>query len=283
MATQLAEPVIPDAVIAAPDDLQSEPRDFEAEARVMGWKPEEEFTEGEKRPREFRDAEAFVMASEEKAGLQKQTIAHLKEEVSFLKRQTKKLMQSEQNSYANALNDVRAQMEEAVATGDVAGFKALDQKADKLRQDMKADDQSEDPAEHVISFRENNPWYDKAALASASEAEVEARLFADRTADKWIAQGLPATMKPSEFYAKLDAEVNERFPMLKHKPARSKPPSDVAASTRPAPRGNGRTGAALPSDAKQAAERYVRQKIPGFAGKSNAEAYELFAKSYQWE
>jgi hypothetical protein len=283
MATQPIETQpVPDAVIAAGAEEAQMPandeRDYESEARVMGWKPEEEFAAGEKRPREFRDAKTFVEVSEEKAGLQKQTIAHLKEEVSFLKRQFRKLAQSEQNSYANALNDIRSEMEEAVAAGDVNGFKLLDQKAEKIRKDMQDDGvtQSEDPADQVLAFRENNPWYDKASLASATEAEVEARLFADRTADKWIAQGLPATMKPSEFYAKLADEVNGRFPMLKHRPVRAKPPSDVAGVTRTIP---ARSNVSLTADEKAQAERYMRQKIPGFRDcKSADEAHKLFAK-----
>lgn len=291
MATQLQEApeVVPDAVIVAGADegQTAAERDYEAEARRQGWKPQEEFTEGERPPRGgFKDAEAFIKDAEEKAGLQRQTIARMASEISFLKRQQQRIMQSEQSAYANALEDIKAQMKEAVTIGDIAGFEALDKKADRLRQDMQADDkaQQEDPAEHILAFREENPWYDKGALASASEAEVEARLFADRTADRWIAQGKPQTMKPSQFYAELAEAVNERFPMLKHKAARAKPPSDVAATTRSAPRGNGKTGAALPADAKATAERYMRQKIPGYNScKSKEEAYNLFAQSYQWE
>lgn len=290
MATQPIEaPTIPEAVIAAPVEAQTTPaddgRDYEAEARIMGWKPEEEFTETDKRPREFKSAEDFVKAADEKAGLQKQTISHQKEKIAFLERQVRRLMQAEQNAYGNALNDIKAQMKEAVSTGDLEGFEALDRKADKIRQDMQAEGPAhgDDPAEALLSFREANPWFDKAALASASEVEVEARLFADRTADAWIAQGRPRTMPPSQFYAELAEAVNERFPMLKHKAARPKPPSDVAPVTTRTTARNARTGANLPPEAKATAERYVRQKIPGFAGKTKEEAYNLFAQSWKWE
>lgn len=286
MATQLKEPEATPTVAEEPQAAPAnDERDFEAEARVMGWKPEEEFAEGERRPREFRDAEAFVRAAEEKAGLQKQTISHLKEKVSFLERAVKKLTKMEQNAYSNALADIRAQMEDAVNAGDVEGFRALDKKADKIREDMRDDAPAhgEDPAEQVLAFRDTNPWYDKGALASATEVEVEARLYADRVADRWIAQGKPQTMPPSQFYAELAEEVNNRFPMLKHRAARAKPPSDVAPSTRPAARAGAKTGANLPPEAKAAADRYVRMKVPGFAGKTKEEAYNLFAKSYQWE
>lgn len=291
MATQPIEaPTIPDAVIAAgTQEPQTQPaddgRDYEAEARIMGWKPEDEFQEGDKRPREFRSAEDFVKAADEKAGLQKQTIAHKNEKIAFLERQVRRLMQSEQNAYANALNDVKTQMKDAVATGDLAGFEALDRKADQIRQDMNVDGPAhgESPADQLLAFREANPWFDRAALAVASETEVEARLFADRTADQWIAEGRPRTIPPSQFYAELAEAVNERFPMLKHKGVRPKPASDVAPVTTRTTARSAKTGANLPPEAKQTAERYVRQKIPGFAGKTKEQAYELFAQSWKWE
>ncbi len=281
MATQLQEP-------ETIEEAQTEeaPRNFEAEARKMGWKPEEEFGEGDKRPKEFRDAETFVKLAEEDKGLQKQTINHLKEKIAFLERQQRRLMQSEQNAHKLAMEEVRREMREAVRTGDEEAFEALDKKADALRKDMGADtpDHGEDPTEHVLNFRDANPWYDKGGLASASEVEVEARLYADRLADRWIAQGKPATMPPSRFYAELAEEVNAKFPALKLKPARAKPQSDVAGV--PQARGgarNAKTGANLPADAKATAERYVRMKVPGFSGKSKEEAYNIFAQSYQWE
>lgn len=284
MATQLKEPDPIGEVI----ETQTEPdRDYEGEARRMGWKPEDEFADGDKRPRAFKDAETFVRDSEDKAGLQKQTIAHLKEEISFLKRQTRKLMSAEQNAYANALTDIQAKMKDAVASGDVAEFEALDQKADKIRKDMGGEGfmQGEDPAEEFATFRRDNKWLDRGALASASREEADARVLFGQVCDRFVAQGLDKQMAPSRFFAKARGEVESEYPgVFEAKAApRAKPASDVAPVGNRAPPKGARTGANLPADAKATAERYVRMKVPGFSGKTNAEAYNLFAQSYQWE
>lgn len=282
MATQ---PIEAEPQTLAPVDPDAG-RDFEAEARKMGYVSEEEWPEDRPKPPQFKDAETFVRDAEGKAGLQKQTINHLKEKISFLERQQRRLMQSEQNAHKIAMEEVRREMREAVRTGDEDAFEALDKKAEALRKDMDSGTASnEDPTEHVLKFREDNAWYDRAALAAASEAEVEARLYADRLADKWIAEGRPKNMPPSQFYSELADEVNQRFPMLKAKAVRQKPASDVAAPTNNRPPARGaKTGANLPSEAKAQAERYMRMKVPGFTKcKTPAEAHELFAKSYQWE
>lgn len=282
MATQLQEP----ETTLTPVDPEAG-RDFETEARKMGFVSEEEWPEGKPKPPEFKDAETFVRDAESKAGLQKQTINHLKEKISFLERQQRRLMQSEQNAHKIAMEEVRREMREAVRTGDEEAFDALDKKADALRKDMDGGSGSqEDATPHILSFRRENPWYDRGALAAATEIEVEARAYADLTADQWVAEGKPKTMPPSQFYKELDEAVNERFPQLKTRPAaRQKPASDVAApTTRGATSRAAKTGANLPAEAKQQAERYMRMKVPGFTKcKSAAEAHELFAKSYQWE
>lgn len=279
MATQLQEPPqVPDAVIAAgADEAQTEgtdTRDFEAEARAQGWRPRDEFP-GD--PNKWTDAETFVRRGEEVLPFIKKENASLKQKISQLERDLKRVLRSEAAAHENAVAELKAQQREAVATGDVEAFEALDRKADTLRKNMQEDSptQGEDPAEQVLAFRENNAWYDKGALASASELEVEARLFADRTADRWIAQGKPQTMKPSEFYAELEREVNERFPMLKHKAARPKPASDVAGVTnRAAPKG-AKGYDQLPAEAKRQCDRFVAN--------GTIKSREDYVKRYQWD
>ncbi len=165
-------------------------------------------------------------------------------------------------------------------------FEALDIKAEDLRQNM-AEDTPGDPAEPMENWRTENAWYDKAALASAREDEVDARLYADRRLRQMAksAQSLTGAdlYKQAEAdFATLEAEIAEKFPTLKTKTPRQKPASDVAGVTRTTGPRSAKTGANLPADAKEAAERYVRMKIPGYAGKTKAEAYELFAQSYDW-
>jgi hypothetical protein len=278
MATQLQEPVIvPDEVVA---DEQTPERDFDTEARAHGWKPQDEF-QGD--PAKWTDAETFVKRADEIMPLMREQNKDLRRKISEMERTVKKLAKSEQAAHKERLEALQTQRLEAFDSGDREAFVAADKKADELRKDMGDAAPAlngEDPAEELDTFREANPWFDKANLASASETDVEARLFADRTADKWVRQGLHNEIPPSEFYKRLAEAVNDKYPALKVRAIRPKPASDVTPNTRSVPRSGAKTGASLPPEAKETAERYVRLKLPGYAGKTAAEAHNLFAQSY---
>jgi hypothetical protein len=284
MATQLAaEPeTVPEAEIAEGVETAPE-RDFETEARAQGWRPREEFGGDEAK---WTDAETFVKRGDEILPFVKKQNAHLKQKVDMLERTVKKLARAEQAAYTNALADLKAKQREAVETGDVETHDALGQKIDELRTKAEADlpAHGEDPAEVFDKFRDENAWYDRANLASASEVEVEARLWADRRAEQMVRAGDDKRLPPSEFFAQIAAEAAERFPLLKARAARPKAVEAVAGVQRNPGRGAAKVGANLPADGKDAAERYMRLGLPGFkACKTKAEAHDLFAKSYDWE
>lgn len=285
MATQFADAgtEIPGEITPQDNEAATpsqSPEDREAEAREMGWRPREEWNgKGV-----YRDVDEFLEYRENNLALKKKETDHLRGELAAMRKMLTKVMASERNTHANALAQVRAEMEEAVETGDVAAFKKLDAKAEKLRADIVEDTpglvHGEDPQDAFDGFREANSWYDKANLASASETEIEARLFADRLADKYAKQGLQDTMAPSEFFAKIADETEAKFPLLKARATRAKPVSDVAAVTRPGMGSKARTGANLPADAKAQAARFHSQGIYGKA--TLAEALDKYAKSYDW-
>lgn len=273
MATQLAEQA-DDIELPANDEAQS--RDYEAEARAHGWKPLEEFP-GD--PAKHIDAETFVKRADEVMPLLKKQNASLKRDIEEMRRDIKRLTKAEQSAYESALADIKRQQEEAVELGDVVAFKALDKRADALKQEI-ADDipSGEDPAEQYASFREEHTWYDRGGLAGASEIEMNARAFADITASKWAAKGLDRTLPPSEFFAKVAAEVEAKFPLLKA--VRAKPVSEVAGATRAGTGSKAKTGANLPADAKAQATRFYNQGI--IKAESLNAALDKYAKSYDW-
>lgn len=280
MATQLKEPEIEEDTPLVEEE-QTE-RDFEAEARLQGWKPEGEFKDGDKRPAKFKDAETFVREGEEKAGLQTQKLHFLEREVKRLTGMMSKVVKSEQAAYENALAEIKAGMKEAVRTGDEETYDALEVKAERVRKDMKADTPAhgEDPDDEYDSFREGHAWYDKANLASASETEIEARLFADRLADKYARQGLLTSLSPSQFFARIADETEARYPTLTTKAPRKKPPSDVEGVTRTGPAKTARTGANLPAHAKEQVRRFIKQGV--YKDMTFAQASDEFAKDFDW-
>lgn len=280
MATQLKEPepiIEEDTGQDTGDEAaQTQGRDFEAEARVKGWRPQEEYSgKGE-----WVDAEAFLQRADDNLGLSRAEKEQMRKRISVLEGKLKRLTKLEQQSYESALDTVRSEMKAAVETGDVAAFDALDAKADKIRKDMTpVEAHGEDPGEAFDSFRENNIWYDKGNLASASEVEVEARLMADRLADKFARQGLQNELSPTAFFERIAKEVAEKLPTLGSKGARPKAVEAVAGVTRTAASRSAKTGANLPADAKEAVRRYMRKGI--YKG-SFEESCNEFAKDYEW-
>lgn len=283
MATQLADAgtEIPGEEMPNTPGGDGQPleRDYEAEARAIGWKPKEEW-DGRG---EWRDAEAFLAFREDNLGLKKKEVDHLKGRISQLERTIRRLSKAEQRAYDSARADIEAEMEAAVESGDITAFRAAKKRADTLSEEVAAETgttHGEDPSEQFDSFRDANPWYDKANLASASEIEVNARLYADRLADKYAEQGLQKSMAPSEFFAKIAEEVEAKYPQLKARTAREKPASDVAGVTRPGAGSKAKTGANLPPEAKAQATRFFTQGV--IKGKTLAEALDTYAKSYDW-
>lgn len=279
MATQLKEPEIVEQIDdGGTDEGQTTPRDFEAEAHLQGWRPREEF-KGD--PDKFVDAESYLKRGDEVLPLLKKQVGHLKQEIDQLKRENKKIRRLEQSAYSTARADIIAEMEAAVETGDLGGFRKLREKMDTLESEAgpASETHGEDPAEQFDSFREANAWYDKANLASASETEVEARMFADRLADRLTRQGVQKDLAPSDFFARIARETEERFPLLKAKAARQKPTEAVAAPTGRSGQRGAKTGANLPQEAKDTVKRYMRQGI--YKGTFD-EACNAFAKDYDW-
>lgn len=260
---------------------QSQPRDYESEARQLGWRPLEEF-KGD--PSKHVDEETFVRRADEIMPLLKKKDQAQRREIDDLKKQVKRLTRAEQNAYESALADLRNQQREAVQTGDIREFDRISERIDKVSEDIKADVDDlpggEDPREVFDTFRESHTWYDKAELGSASEIEVNGRLYADRLAQKWAAQGMDKTMKPSEFFAKVAEAVEDKYPLLRSRASRPKPVSDVAGPTRIGGGSKTKTGANLPPDAKAQATRFYNQGV--IKGASLSEALDKYAKNYDW-
>lgn len=275
MATQLAEQAEPEVHTEGVE--QQTERDFEAEARELGWRPQEEFAGDAKH---FVDAKTFVERGEQMMPFLKAQNAKLKKDISLLQSQVKKLTKAEQMAYDNAIADIKAKREEAVQTGDLDGFRKLDKQIEDLTLETQPQATREEAMEAFDTFREDNAWYDRGNLGSATEAEIDARIYFDKMCEKNI--HLTAELSPADFLAHNLKLVEDKYgDKLKLKGApRQKPQSDVAGVTRKAPSG-ARTGTNLPPEAKQQAERFMRSGVYKVATKQ--EAYDRFAKSFDWD
>jgi hypothetical protein len=207
----------------------------------------------------------------------------LKREIDDLKKQFRQASahfgKAEERAYTRALAELTAKQEAAVESGDLAAHRAVSKEIDELSKEMPGKPANtataEEAREAFDEWREQNAWYDRANLASAAETDVNARLYADRMTEKHIDK--TKDMPPAEFFAFIGDLVKEKYPLIGRKPAREKPPSDVALPPRPCRhtrQGMGRHGARGAPD-RRAAGREVGQIRP-------AEEEGRLSQDYDW-
>jgi len=212
MATQLAD------TIQADDGAQegagaSAERDYEAEAREIGWLPLEEF-KGD--PSRHADAKTFIERGEtfmpmikKERDIWRDKFKNLERD---LKQATKHFSAAEQRGYERGKAEIEARLDAAAEVGDVAGVRKANQDMLELQKGAieapAASDIALEAKEAEIDWREKNPWYDKNTLA---------RDYANLVAEKNKAKALQ--MAPAEFYEFITAEVTRRYPDVAEKPA----------------------------------------------------------------
>ena len=268
-------------------EQQEAPRDYEAEARQRGWVPKEEFlAKPNAKEERWVDAETFIERTDTVMPLLKADRDRLKRELSDVKRQMKQVFK-----YATAAEDrIRAElqtkMEEAVEAGDVEGFRKLQKESGDLQSgDSATPKHSKDEAlEAFDDFRDENNWYDRGALAGASEAEKDARVYADRLMERRLRAIKPGEEPPpDELFSTVAADVRAKFPELGQngvRQPRQKPQSDVAApGTGRAPRG-GRTYDALTAEARATFDKWMRTGELNKGSAEKTKAY--FASTFDW-
>jgi hypothetical protein len=271
------------------------PRDFEAEAKEHGWSPKDDFKGDESR---WVDAETFMKRADEMMPLLKAQNARLKRDFDALKkdlrRATTHFEGAEKRAYERAVTDLQQKHDAAVEAGDVKAANAAVKEMHELKPEAtgnwragKSDAEvKQEAGEALDSFREENPWYDRADLASASEIEINARLYYDRMIDKNIEK--TKDMPPAEFFAMIDELTHEKFPQLKAKPAREKPASAVEGGTGGRPRNSSKSWDNLPPDAKRQFQKFIDRgilgvKSTGDTDKDAAAAKAYYARTFDWE
>lgn len=237
-------------------------RDFEAEARDLGWRPAEEFPGDQKR---FVDAKTFVERADTMMPIIKADRDKLKREMAEMKRTmaqyAKHAEGAEQRAYERARKDLEARHDEAVEAGDVAGAKrALNEMRDLPAPQKAPEPETIDPAQarkELNAWVEANDWY---VLDDAK------RRYADMQAD---------LMGPAQdWQGGQQAWLDELGNRVKRKFA-DRPVNPVnPGGNRDVPRGGGKSYSDLPADAKRMCDRFVKT-IPNFTR-------EQYLKDYDW-
>lgn len=235
---------------AGEDDQQgAESPDVEALAREMGWAPADEWR-GD--PEKHVDARTFIKTGPEilKTTLRKQD-EKLDAVNETLQGMTRAAKSAEQRAYDRAVADLKTEQEEAVADGDVAEFKRLDNEIDRLAPPA-ADTEGGIEARAEADFKEfrsGNEWYGK---------DYELSVYADG-----IAPHVGEAHQGPEFYEELGKAVREKFPEKFVNSQRQRPASVEGGGDTDGTGGkvSAKTYKDLPMEAKQACDEFVEDGV----------------------
>lgn len=172
-----------------------QPGNAEAEARLLGWKPQEEF----KGPADkWTDAEAFVAKRNDNVGMLRNDYEKLQRQFRDLE---KRSARSEREGFNRAMEIVAKKQREAVETGDTAAFDEAEKERKKLEKDAATPTIDVDQRkEEFMEWRADNLWYGQNSLLSE---------WADTQAEKMM-KDKGSFLGPENLSA-LAVKVKDRF------------------------------------------------------------------------
>ena len=242
-------------------------RDYEAEARDMGWRAPDEFPGDGKK---FIDAKTFVERGETMLPLVKAELAKSKQEIAELKRQFKQasthFSKTEERAYQRALTDLQQRHDDAVEVGDKLAAKRVVDEMRGLEKDFEQTKAIEAPSDQptpdqlraeLNEWVEANDWY---------VLDDSKRRYADMQAE---------TMGPAEnwtggrkaWFDELAKRVDTKFA--------DRPPTQTNGSGNRSGAKGGKTFSDLPPEAKRLAEKWVKSGL--------IKSRDDYVRSYQWD
>lgn len=230
----------------------------EDRAKDMGWRPKEEFKGDESR---WVDAETFVKKGEEvlpivKANARKaeEALAKAQAEIAEMKDSFKEFKkyhsQTEQRALAQARKELEREMAEAVEAKDHKAVREIAADMAALSKDVQTDAngnpyQTPDHAKVLNQWRGENPWFGSDRVMTAA---------ANAVADELEQAGVKGAEQLAEVVKRMRAEFPHKF-----ENANRKTPAAVEGST--PTRKAGKTWADLPPEARQTADKWVKQGL----------------------
>lgn len=153
----------------ADDGEQQSGNAAEAEALLLGWKPQDQF----KGPADkWTDAETFVAKRNDHVGMLRNDYEKLQRQFRDLE---KKSARAEREGFNRAMETVAAKQRAAVETGDTEAFDAAEKERKKLEEDAKVEPVDvEQRQEEFIEWRADNLWYgDNKLLTDYADTAAE--------------------------------------------------------------------------------------------------------------
>lgn len=273
-AVETTKNAAPEAALSSQETPE---RDYDADARGMGWVPEDDFKGDKSR---WKDAKTFVEDGETILPIVRSQLKRSEEErkkdkedfdkrIARSERMAEVALKREQERHATELASIKQQKRDAVAAGDTATFDALEKQEESLKANPPEAD--EKPAKELTAedntrqWAKDNTWFNDDFGMTKHAIEWS----------QWNAEKNPNISFEDNMKA-LDKEMRKTFPQKFSTTTTPAANAHAAVDSGGAFTGIGRkagkTFADLPREAKEAGARYVDQKL--FKDK------EAYAKEY---
>lgn len=243
-------------------------RDYETEARGMGWKPPEEF-KGD--PDKHISAEKYVTRGETQIPLmlanQKRMTADLQSMKSSMEFQAQHFEKSTKQQVDAARKAERETMRTAVVDGDTDTYAAAEKRLDNIV-DPTPTPKAAPVDEDLQEFKKNNDWYGK-DLAMTGAAEAYSNMLADTK-----------KLGGADNYNQVVEYIKTEFPHKFGNPRRDDPPA--VGDARRAPKNAGKSFSNLPADAQDSFDRFYKDGVFGKDTKIE-DAQKKYVSTYQWD
>lgn len=248
---QIAPDTGADVPIIDGGDSQTQPRDFDTEAKRHGWTPKEEFR-GD--PARWVDAETFVKRADEVMPFLKKKTEAQDREIADLKRTIKQAAKHyeavEERAVKRAMAELEAKHTDAAESGDVVGAKRAMDEIRALEKEVSAPALKEDAPDPDKARKELNDWVGENDWYVLDDKK---RAYADLQADL-MGKAIDWDGGQKAWLEELGKRVERRF-------AEKKPSPVSGGGNRSAPGGGGKSYADLPAAAKAACDRFVKNGI----------------------
>ena len=256
----------------------------EKEARAGGWVPKEEFRDGD----HWVDAETFVRRGKEinpilrknNENLLKQLadakgeIAEVKKVAKEFEKFQKEVAETKVRQLESELKELKEQKKVAITSGDGEAVVGIDEAIDAIKEqqreakvvppkeeEKKEESQALDPV--LLEWMDENKWFTE----DSKYTKIADAIGVD------INQRFPKLVG-KKFLEKLDEELAEVLPERYKKTVRGSPVEGTTNSNSRSSNSNKHTYDNLPTDAKQACDRFIKQ---GFV-----KSREAYCADYDW-
>lgn len=240
---------MPDDVI---EDTTDADRDYESEARAVGWKPEADF---KGKPGRWKDAESFIHAREEQMPILQSLIAakdkDFETRIARTERAAQAAIDASRKQSQATIDELNNQVRWYASKGDLANFDAANAKLNEARA-AAASVPAEGDTDIDAMFRADNPWYG----GDGDEELTNAAVAFSRS------RRIDHPQEANEVNLRETARMVKRMFPDKFKPAAQRQSAVDGGSSVPSA-GARRSGgySSLPSEAKAAADKFVRQGL----------------------